>query len=247
MRAIKKIVLITILLVVVFLAGFVAWANTPLAAMPEALDALRPGGLVGVTEGDWIVFQPEGVQPSVGLILYPGGRVDPRAYAPLARAVAGEGYLAAIAPMPLNLAVFAPDRAQEVMAAYPQVQYWAIGGHSLGGAMAARFAYQNSDTVDGLVLLAAYPASSDDLSSRPLEVVSVIGTRDGLGTRDGVEASRNLLPPGTRYVVIEGGNHAYFGWYGEQPGDFAAEISREAQQEQALRATLDLLERIMKP
>jgi hypothetical protein len=41
------------------------------------------------TEG-WLIFRPVGGERAVGLILYPGGRVDSRAYAPPARAIAEE-------------------------------------------------------------------------------------------------------------------------------------------------------------
>ena len=138
------------------------------------------------------------------------------------------------------------NHAQEVIAAYPGVQHWGIGGHSLGGVMAAHFAYQNPDAVQGLVLWAAYPASGDDLSGQALQVVSIIGDRDGLGTEQGVKTARHLLPETTKYIVIEGGNHAQFGWYGEQPGDLPATITREDQQAQILQATLDLLSSIDK-
>jgi pimeloyl-ACP methyl ester carboxylesterase len=175
------------------------------------------------------------------LILYPGGRVDARAYAPAARAIAEAGYLVAIAPMPLNLAVFAPDRAAEVMQAFPEIEQWAVGGHSLGGAMAARFADQHPEAVDGLVLWAAYPAESNGLSDESLEVASISGTRDGLSTPAKIEASRELLPADTEWVAIEGGNHAQFGWYGPQSGDGKADVSREDQQQKIIDATIDLL------
>jgi dienelactone hydrolase len=149
--------------------------------------------------------------------------------------------------MPLNLAVFAPDRAAEVMAAFPQIGRWAVGGHSLGGAMAARFALQNPDAVQGLVLWAAYPASTDDLSGHPLAVASIYGTLDGLATEDKIAASRPLLPGNTLWVAIEGGNHAQFGWYGPQSGDGTATISREEQQRQIVAATLELLSRLAAP
>jgi pimeloyl-ACP methyl ester carboxylesterase len=155
--------------------------------------------------------------------------------------LAQEGYLVVIAPMPLNLAILAPDRAADVMTAFPEIDRWAVGGHSLGGAMAARFAYQNPDTVQGLVLWAAYPASTDDLSGLPVAVTSIYGTRDGLTTGAKITASRALLPGDTRWVVIEGGNHAQFGWYGPQPGDGTATVSREEQQRQIVAATLELL------
>jgi pimeloyl-ACP methyl ester carboxylesterase len=167
--------------------------------------------------------------------------VDPRSYAPAARTIAQEGYLVVIVPMPLNLAVFASDAAAEVIMAYPEVSHWAIGGHSLGGAMAARFAYSHPDDVQGLVLWAAYPDGSNDLSGRRLPVSSIYGTLDGLATPEKIAASHALLPMTAEWVAIEGGNHAQFGWYGPQSGDNPATISREGQQRQVVAATLELL------
>ncbi len=126
--------------------------------------------------------------------------------------------------MPLALAVLAPNEALEVMAAYPSVESWAVGGHSLGGAMAARLTYTHPEAVDGLVLWAAYPASTDDLSSSDVIVTSIYGTLDGLSTGDKIDASRPLLPGDTQWVPIEGGNHAQFGDYGVQSGDGSATI-----------------------
>jgi len=232
------------LLLILVLGGFVIWASTPAGPMPEALAALQSDAEVQVGTEPWLVFRPLADNPTVGLVLYPGGHVDPRSYAPAAHALAQEGYLVVIVPMPLNLAVFAPDRATEVMAAFPEINGWAVGGHSLGGAMAARFAYQNPNTVDGLFLWAAYPASTDDLSSLPLAVTSISATRDGLATPAKIAASRPLLPGGARWVVIEGGNHAQFGSYGSQRGDGTAAISREEQQRQIVTATLELLSQL---
>ncbi len=210
--------------------------------MPEALAALESDPAVEVTAGRWLVFTPVSAEPKVGLILYPGGRVDVRSYAPAARAIAQEGYLVVLVPMPLNLAVFAPDAATGVIAAFPETEEWLIGGHSLGGAMAARYAYGHPSSVQGLVLWAAYPDTRNDLSDRDLPVTSIYATRDGLATMEKIDASRSLLPSTTDWVVIEGGNHAQFGWYGPQRGDHPAIISREAQQQRIVAATLQLLE-----
>jgi pimeloyl-ACP methyl ester carboxylesterase len=230
----------------VVLAGvaFFLWASAAAAPMPEALAALESDAQVHVETDPWLVFLPVGQDPSTGLILYPGGRVDPRAYAPTARALAEEGYLVVIVPMPLNLAVFAPGRAADVMAAFPGIENWAVGGHSLGGSMAANFAHGSPEEVRGLVLWAAYPAGSDDLSAYQLAASSIYGTRDGLATPDEIDASRPLLPPDTRWTAIEGGNHAQFGWYGPQSGDNEATISREEQQVQIVSATLQLLRQL---
>jgi hypothetical protein len=229
------------LLAILAVGGFVIWASTPAGPLPEALAALESDSEVQVETEPWLVFRPLADNPTVGLVLYPGGHVDPRSYAPAAHALAKDGYLVVIVPMPLNLAVFAPDRAAEVIAAFPTTGGWVVGGHSLGGAMAARFAYQNPEAVQGLVLWAAYPASTDDLASRPLAVTSIYATNDGLATEDKIAASRPLLPGATRWVAIEGGNHAQFGWYGPQSGDGTATISREEQQRQIMAATLELL------
>jgi len=241
MRILKRWWWLLPLFLILILAGFVIWAGSAAAPMPEALAALQSDALVKVDTDPWLVFRPVAGDPAGGLVFYPGGRVDPQAYAPAARALAQRGYLVVIVPMPLNFAVFAPDRAAEVMAAFPEIDRWTVGGHSLGGAMSARFAYQNPEMVQGLVLWAAYPASTDDLSGYSLAVASIYGTLDGLATEDKIDASRPLLPAGTHWTAIEGGNHAQFGWYGPQSGDNPATISRMAQQEQVVAATLVIL------
>jgi dienelactone hydrolase len=241
MRKLFRVLLWILVPLIVLMGGFVLWGSTPAKPMPEALTALQSDSQVTVTTGKWLIFEPVGVQPDTGFIVYPGGRVDYRAYAPQAHAIAAQGYLVVIVRMPLNLAVMDASAAEEVIAAYPQIKHWAVGGHSLGGAMAANFVYTHPGAVQGLVLWAAYPASSNDLSKSPLRVVSISGTLDGLSTPEKIAASIPLLPQETVWVPIEGGDHAQFGWYGPQSGDNPATISREEQQAQVVRATLDLL------
>lgn len=225
--------------------AFVLWANNPLPPMPQAFDALKSDQQVEViVEDSWLAFFPRTATSDLGLIVYPGGRVDFRAYAPLAKSIAMQGYTVFLVKMPLNLAVFNPNAAEAVIATYPQIQRWVVGGHSLGGAMAANFVKKHPQKVIGLVLWASYPASSDDLSTTDLPVVSIYATHDNLSTLEKIQASRALLPEATQWVAVEGGNHAQFGWYGEQPGDGVAMISREAQQEQILFATVRFLESV---
>ncbi|MFP3855103.1 MAG: alpha/beta hydrolase [Anaerolineales bacterium] len=234
-------VILGVLLLILLIAG-AFWLANPYQPLPEAQTAMVSDSVVRVHEEPWLIFEPRTLNPTAGLILYPGGRVAPEAYAPTARALAEQGNLVVIVPMPLNLAVLAPNAAAEVIEQMELVQHWAIGGHSLGGAMAARFADNNPDLVDGLVLWASYPARSNDLSRSDLAVVSVFASADGLAGPQEVLASAPLLPSDARFVEIDGGNHAQFGWYGPQSGDGQADISLPAQQQVIIDATSDLLE-----
>lgn len=244
MRRRNQILIVVLAVLCVVGVGFVVWAETPLGPMSEAVDALKSDSSVVVTVGEWLVFQPKAAAKSVGLIVYPGGRVDYRAYAPVARAFALEGYLVVIVRMPFNLAVFGADSAQRVIDAYPGLGAWAVGGHSLGGTMAAQYASHAPPVVKGLVLWASYPPAGNDLSKRSISVVTIRGALDGLVSSAQIEESMRILPGDAVRVEVEGGNHAQFGWYGPQPGDNEATISREAQQKRVVEATLKLLQRI---
>ena len=231
MKLWKKILIGGLIILAVFAGVFVLWGETPAQPMPEALAALQSDTDVKVSAGNWLVFTPAQAAPSAGFIFYPGGRVDYRAYAPMAHALAARGYLVVIPKMPLNLAVFGISKAVDIQAAYPEVQTWYIGGHSLGGSMAADYLFKHQEKFVGLILLASYPASSDDLKQYPGKVLSISGSLDGLATPEKIAASKSLLPPSSQFIVISGGNHAYFGWYGPQSGDNLATITRDEQQQ----------------
>lgn len=244
MKRWQKWLLGIVIVFVVATGAFVVWGETPLGPAPEAQQALVSDNQVQVTSNRWLVFAPAGSQPTTGLILYPGGRVDYRSYAPQARAIAAQGYLVVIPRMPLNLAVLDAGAAGDIIAAYPGIQNWAVGGHSLGGSMAANFAAANPGAVQGLVLWASYPAGSDDLSRQDLAAASIYGSDDGVASLEDVRSAAALLPASTLWVEVQGGNHAQFGWYGPQGGDNPARIDPLAQQEQVVAATVELLQMI---
>ena len=100
------------------------------------------------------MFQP--AQPTdTGFIFYPGGLVDPAAYAPLMKQLSDQGILSVIVPMPLDLAIFGVNKANDVIAAYPEIKHWVIGGHSLGGSMAAQYAKDNASKLAGIAFMAS--------------------------------------------------------------------------------------------
>ena len=250
MRAHRRLLIvlgITLLILLVAGSGAFVVLNGRNQARPEAVAALQSDDQVTVTNvagQDWFVFSPASGEVSTGLIVYPGGFVDPVAYAPIAREIAARGYLVVLNPMALNLAVTGINSADAIIAAFPEIAHWAVGGRSLGGAMAAEYVKSNPETVDGLALWAAYPAENTDLSSLPLAVVSSYGDADGLASVADVTGAAERLPTDARFVLIHGGNHTQFGAYGQgfQRGDNPATISRAAQQAAVVAGTLELLE-----
>ena len=215
-------VVIAVLLVAVIGCG--VYVSDYYHAAGDAIAAMAGTDHVTVTESeDMTVFAPEA--PDAGLIFYPGGKVEYTAYAPLMLALAEQDVLCVLLEMPFNLAVFEMDAAEGIPEMYPEIEHWYMGGHSLGGSMAASYAAEHSTEFDGLVLLAAY--STAEITD--MNVISLYGSEDGVLNREKYQEYRGNLPESTVEMVIEGGNHALFGSYGPQEGDGEAKISPEEQ------------------
>ena len=214
----------------------------PYSADQFALSALQNSSKVDVTNTEeQIVFLPRD-GASVGLIFYPGARVEAEAYAVFLHEMANWGYATFVAKMPLGLAIFGRNRAASIISAYPAIQTWALGGHSMGGGMACEFVAAHA-SVRGLLLYGTFPGC--DLSRRKdLAVTLIYGTHDGVITPEQVTQARAKLPEETRYVAIEGGTHAFFGDYGPQDGDGQATISREEARLQILKASHTLFQQL---
>ena len=161
------------------------------------------------------------------------------AYIPLMKALASEGVFGVLVEMPFHLAVFDVDAADGIQEQYPQIENWYIGGHSLGGSMAAAYLEENEDDFNGLILLGSY--STADLSDEELSVLSVYGSEDMVLNREKYEANKVNLPNDFQEMVIDGGCHAYFGMYGAQEGDGRPEISNEEQ----IAVTVDAIAEMM--
>ncbi len=241
----RRLLVALVGLLVLAAGGFMVWASMPTGeVLPVAQTALESSEDVLVTDRAWLAFFPTGEPAEAGYIFYPGAKVQPEAYAPYARQIAHAGFLVVIVRPPFNLAILNPGVVEPVLNTYSGVDNWAIGGHSLGGAVASQFAADNPERIQGLVLLGARPAGAALASRDDLQAVSIYGTRDAISTPDEVLPTENQMPPGTRFVAIEGGNHSQFGYYGLQPGDAAATISREEQIAQSVEATLQILRAI---
>ncbi|MFT4166761.1 MAG: alpha/beta hydrolase [Microlunatus sp.] len=217
----------------------------PHPADVAAITAMRSSNDIQVSDRfSWYEMKKVGkdakgkkASPTVGLVFYPGAKIDPRAYASMLRPLAEAGYFVAVVKPPFNLAMPNSAQADMVVQSHPEIQYWAVGGHSLGGVAAS--SYADSHPVTGLLLYASYPRS--DLVRDDLITTSIYGSADGLiGPEDIAEGKPNL-PQATRYVAIEGGIHAYFGDYGEPSGDGTPSISRADAQKQIRQVTLEFM------
>lgn len=218
------ITIAAILLVMVIGCG--VYVNDYYPADSVAVAAMAGNETVRVEQVEnMTVFSPE--TPSVGFLFYPGGKVEHTAYAPLMMALAEQDVLCVLVEMPFRLAVLDSNAADGIPQRFPEIDTWYIGGHSLGGSMAASYAGDNAEELEGLVLLAAY--STKDLTGTQLDVLSLYGSMDGVLNREKYESYRGNLPSTTTETVIEGGNHAFFGSYGPQDGDGEAAISAEEQ------------------
>ena len=214
--------------VVVLLLCGVCWAYAAdyYHADDVAVAAMSPAAGVAIEQkGNTIVFIPEDAE--TGLIFYPGGKVEYTAYAPLMRALADNGVLGVLVRMPLNLAVLDVNAAKGIPEQYPKIKRWYIGGHSLGGSMAASHAANNTSAYDGLVLLASY--STADLRASGLPVISIFGSEDGVLNMEKYAEYRRNLPAAFEEHIIEGGCHAGFGSYGTQDGDGVPTMTGEEQ------------------
>jgi len=202
----------------------------------------------------FIHFQPNDNQQPSGFIFFPGGMVAPEAYAPMSRAISEKGYNVFIVKLPFGSAPLdsqetsVMEQALNIMDANESIQYWVVGGHSRGAAIAARFAFLHGNAFDGLILIGtSHPKEKAfDLSTSILAVTKIYATSDGLASTEEVEANAGYLPDDTNWVLIEGGNHAQFGYYGSQLGDNVATISREQQQALTVDAILSALNEVQK-
>ena len=244
-KTIVKRVAVGALVLAVLLTAACAWYfSIYYHASEPALKAMADenGGADGVAVRELsdktVAFVPN--DPVAGLVFYPGAKVEPAAYALLLTSCAERGILCVLVEPRLNFALLDEDAADGVQEQFPQVEEWMIGGHSLGGVAATDYLARHMDEFDDVVLLAA--RSKEDLTGFGGEILLVRGTNDEIVNLELYEQARDNYPEDVREVTIAGGNHAYFGDYGEQDGDGTATISRDDQQRQCVDAIVELVD-----
>lgn len=237
-RRLRIVLTVIVSLMVVLVAAFLIYTADYYRAQTEALAIVNNDPNVAVFDGG-IAFGNSSA--ANGFIFYPGAKVEYTAYAPLMKALSEHDIFCVIVKMPFNLAVLNSNAASGIITRFPEVQHWTIGGHSLGGVMAADYAVKNTDQISGLVLLASYPAT--DLSQSSLTVLSIYGSQDHVLNVSSLEAAKALMPASFSDIIIAGGNHGQFGDYGHQAGDGTATISAQQQLDQTTEAILKLFQR----
>lgn len=240
-RQVRKWVSIASAVGLFLVALFGLWLS-PFGAEPVALDVIDDPGALEVSETPTeIVLWPAGGDPEVGIVFYPGARVDARAYARVLRPLAETGNGVVVVKAPLGIAFLAADFFEAWVDEHPEIDHWIVAGHSLGGVAASSAA--RSELIDGLLLWASFPATDiSDVAS--LKAVSIYGTSDAIAEPEEILASASDLPETTRFSPIPGGIHSYFGDYGLQPGDGQPGTDRDTAQEQIATASMSLLEEV---
>ena len=235
---IRQLIIGILIILLIGTLGLVGWAtlNTQ-EATERAVIVLNDNGVQ--QKNGQLVFRPSS-PPDRGLIYYPGGLVDPEAYAATAQGIANAGYLVVIPKMPLNLAFTGINRADGIRADHPEIESWVIGGHSLGGAMAAEYAKNNEKNLDGLIMFASYPADYKDFVDFPIPILTIIGSRDPGAPKQ--EEFYEAIADSANLFVIEGGNHRQYADYSFQNDDGIATISVAEQQDQIIAATVQFLD-----
>jgi hypothetical protein len=243
MKNIRKLTIVILIVLISGAIGFVGWATLNAQKATEPAITVLTENNIQLKNG-LLVFQPNSTTDK-GLIYYPGGLVDPEAYAVTAQGIADAGYLVVIPKMPLNLAFLEINRADGIIANYPDIDLWVIGGHSLGGAMAADYAKNNLDSVDGLIMFASYPANNEDFVNFSIPILVIIGSNDPGAPKQ--EAFYETVANSASLFIIEGGNHRQYADYSFQNNDGIATISAAEQQAKIIAAVVHFLDSISYP
>lgn len=224
MKKFKKIILVVL---VFFFAFLIYYANDYYRAKESANEIYQENGS--------LTF--DALNEDLGFIIYPGGKVDEKAYSPLAKKLNEEGYKVVIAKFPFKLGILDTNEAENIIKKNPNIKSWVIVGHSLGGTCASMYVADNNTLVTGIAFLGSY--TNENLRDLPIKTISILGTNDKIVNMENYENTKEMYNTSHKFYEIEGGNHAYYGVYGEQEGDGEATISNEEQIDLSVKYILE--------
>lgn len=234
----KKIIFISILIIILaFIISTYIYLNTYYKADKKVEEYLKTNDIVSVTKDNNIYFF-DGPGEEVSIIFYPGGKVEDISYAPLLSKLAKEGIDCFLIKMPYNLAILDKNAADQLIYGNYKYKKWYLGGHSLGGVVASMYANDNYNNVSGLVLPASYPNKKIDNN---IKMLSIYGTNDGILNLSKYQKNKKYWSNNSKEIIIEGGNHSQFGYYGFQNGDNKSDISREEQQNKTIESIVGFI------
>jgi len=177
---------------------------------------------------DKITFLSNNLRCQQQIIFFQGGLTDPKAYAPLCRGIAENGFTCHLIKMDWRMPQWDYTKIENMFDL--KKGYYIIGGHSQGAKMASKFIFKNPDLMKGLFLLGTSHPRDFDLSNRSIPSIKLYAELDGLASVSEVMENKDKLPKNTKLVEIKGGNHSQFGYLGKLLTDGTAEIDLAQQQ-----------------
>ncbi len=218
----KVALYVLISVIIIFMTGFLGlnlYASDYYRAEQSAISVLQNNSNIEVLDNLTILKGDS----DIGIIFYPGAKVEAIAYLPILEKLQAEGFTCVLVEMPYNMAIFNVNGADDILLedinSLSHVESWYMAGHSMGGGMASAYASKNQELIDGLILMGAYVYGDYP----PENALTIYGTHNS-NLEEKIDYTQNI-------VIIEGGNHAQFGNYGKQKGDPDADITPQEQQD----------------
>ncbi|MFD0705073.1 alpha/beta hydrolase [Alloscardovia venturai] len=234
----KIVASIIAVLLVIVIAGLVWLRMSIYPARDDAVEAYNSSNVSETSQ--YIKF--DAPHETANIVFVGGALVDLKAYSYMAEELSKDSIDVYLVKSPYSLPILNAQSASHIISSLHLTNVY-LAGHSLGGVMAAanikNGAHIHQLHVQGLIFLASYPNTDNDLSKTHLHVLSLTASHDTVLNRSQWNKARQRLPHDTSYREIKGGNHAGFGIYGAQKGDGKATISVKSQQRQIIQSIVE--------